>query len=185
MQCTAHRRDGTQCHNHAIRGAHVCRMHGGTAPQVQAAARRRLEAEQAAEAVVTFGLPRDVDPHVALLEEVHRTAGHVAWLASKIGDFDSDEHLWQMNAGPGGASQVVPSVWVDLYSRERAHLARVCKAAVDAGVQERQVRLAEQQGRLLATVIEGVLTDLGVDDHPGVGAVVRKHLELVSTFSAN
>lgn len=185
MQCIAHRRDGTQCHNHAIRGAHVCRMHGGTAPQVQAAARRRLEAEQAAEAVVTFGLPRDVDPHVALLEEVHRTAGHVAWLASKIGDFDSDGELVQMNVGPGGALQVVPSVWVELYQTERIHLARVCKAALDAGVAERQVRLAEQQGQLLAQVIQGVLQDLGVADHPQIGPVVRKHLELVSPFSTN
>jgi hypothetical protein len=28
----------------------------------------------------TYGSPIDVEPHVALIEEVRRTAGHVAWL---------------------------------------------------------------------------------------------------------
>lgn len=185
MQCHAHRRDGTQCRNHAIRGAHVCRMHGGTAPQTRAAAKRRLDEQKAVEQVRVLGLPRDVDPHIALLEEVHRTAGHVAYLNSMIGDFDSDAELKQYTRDKGGLTWEKPAVWVEIYQHERTHLARVCKAALDAGVAERQVRLAEQQGQLLAKVIQGVLSDLGVADHPGVGPVVRKHLELVSPFSAN
>lgn len=40
--CTARRRDGTQCTNFAINGAKVCRMHGGSAPQVRAAAQVRI-----------------------------------------------------------------------------------------------------------------------------------------------
>ena len=40
--CTAKRRDGTQCTNFAINGAKVCRMHGGSAPQVRAAAQVRI-----------------------------------------------------------------------------------------------------------------------------------------------
>lgn len=59
-------------------------MHGGRAPQVVAAAQRRLDAAAAAEAVATFGLPREVDPLQALMEEVHRTTGYVAWLESLI-----------------------------------------------------------------------------------------------------
>lgn len=39
--CHAHRRDGLPCGNHPIRGATVCRMHGGAAPQM-----RRKAAEQ-------------------------------------------------------------------------------------------------------------------------------------------
>lgn len=45
-QCTAHARSGNRCKRYAAPGAAVCRMHGGAAPQVQAAARRRLLAEQ-------------------------------------------------------------------------------------------------------------------------------------------
>lgn len=40
--CTARRRNGTQCLNYAIKGATVCRMHGGSAPQVRRAAQVRL-----------------------------------------------------------------------------------------------------------------------------------------------
>jgi len=45
MKCSAKRTDGNPCKAPAIRGATVCRVHGGSAPQVKkAAARRVLEA---------------------------------------------------------------------------------------------------------------------------------------------
>lgn len=46
--CRATRRDGTPCGAYAIRGGTVCRMHGGAAPQVKAAAARRLFDERLA-----------------------------------------------------------------------------------------------------------------------------------------
>jgi len=44
MQCTAHKRDGSgdPCTKHAVKGATVCASHGAAAPQVRAAASRRL-----------------------------------------------------------------------------------------------------------------------------------------------
>ena len=41
-RCTAHRQDGKPCRRYAARGANVCRVHGGAAPQVVAKARERL-----------------------------------------------------------------------------------------------------------------------------------------------
>ena len=38
-------------------------------------------------------------------------------------------------------------VWVKLYQEERDRLARVAKAAIEAGVEEGQVRLAEGQAQ--------------------------------------
>lgn len=46
-RCSAHsKRSGKPCTQPAIAGGTVCRMHGGSAPQVQAAARERLMALQ-------------------------------------------------------------------------------------------------------------------------------------------
>lgn len=43
MQCTAHsKQTGAPCKKTAIPGSNVCVYHGGKAPQVQAAARRRI-----------------------------------------------------------------------------------------------------------------------------------------------
>lgn len=185
-RCTAtSKHTGQRCGAWAVGGTHVCRMHGGAAPQVRAAARRRLDEQKAEQQVRILGLPRQVDPHIALLEEVHRTAGHVAYLNSMIGDFDTDAELKQYTRDKGGLIWEKPAVWVEIYQHERTHLARVAKAALDAGVQERQVKLAEQQGQLIAQVLQGVLADLGVADHPEAGSVVRKHLAAASTFSPN
>jgi hypothetical protein len=42
-RCKAHKKDGEQCKNAALRGATVCRYHGGAAKHVKMAARARLE----------------------------------------------------------------------------------------------------------------------------------------------
>ena len=46
QRCSATTRSGKQCAGPAIAGGTVCRMHGGSAPQVKAAARERLMALQ-------------------------------------------------------------------------------------------------------------------------------------------
>jgi hypothetical protein len=44
QKCTAHLKNGKECGKWAIRGAVVCRVHGGAAPQVKLAAEARLKA---------------------------------------------------------------------------------------------------------------------------------------------
>jgi hypothetical protein len=68
VRCTARKRNGEPCRAMAARGASVCRVHGGSAPQVKAAALRRLD--QAADVLVQrllqFALDGNVDDNVAL-----------------------------------------------------------------------------------------------------------------------
>lgn len=52
--------------------------------------------------------------------------------------------------------------WLYLYREERGHLARVSKMCIDAGVAQRLVTLAEDQGRILATAIRAVLNALAL-----------------------
>ncbi|WP_445154140.1 hypothetical protein ACTWLI_12495 [Arthrobacter sp. Hor0625] len=112
---------------------------GGKAPQLQKAAERCVaEAaarETMAKAVRTVGLPIDVDPGRALLAEIHRTAGHVAWLRDKVQKQEAEQLVWgktqtEQGVGPRGpvdstTEKAGPSVWYELYLKERDHLAKV------------------------------------------------------------
>jgi hypothetical protein len=87
--CGPRNRSGGPCQRPAGWGTdHVgygrCRLHGGTTPNHVRAAQR----QQAAETVASLGLRRDVDPNTAWLEEVHRAAGHVAWLGEVVGGLE-------------------------------------------------------------------------------------------------
>jgi hypothetical protein len=67
MKCSAHRTDGAECQAYAIKGSNVCRVHGGSAPQVRRTARERLleAADPAAAELVELAL-RAEDPRVRL-----------------------------------------------------------------------------------------------------------------------
>ncbi len=82
--------------------------------------------------------------------------------------------------------EAVPSIWYTLYSRERDHLVKVAAAAIKAGVEERKVRLAEQQGDLVALVIRRILTDLHLTPQQIdlVPTVVPMHLRAIATEGA-
>lgn len=68
VKCSARKKDGTPCGRYAIRGATVCPKHGGSAPQVVAAAKRRLAAmaDAAAGRLGHFAFDDDVPPPVGL-----------------------------------------------------------------------------------------------------------------------
>jgi hypothetical protein len=153
---------GADCHNHhLVRGADKCRMHLGRKAKVV------IAEERARRAVETYGLPRDVSPTDALLEEVRYTAGHVAWLREQVRELQPDALVWGVTeetdkqatefAGTDTTSAASPSIWLELYYRERKHLVDVCKAAISVGIEERYVRLAEAQGAVVAEVIRKIL----------------------------
>jgi hypothetical protein len=93
QRCGATNRQGNPCGKPAgwgtdHNGTGHCRLHGGASPN----GRKHAQAQQAVAAVVTYGLAREIDPHQALLEELHRTAGHVAWLQIKVAELEA-EHV--------------------------------------------------------------------------------------------
>lgn len=181
-RCGANKRAGGTCGlragfgtDHA--GTGRCKFHGGASPN----GRKSAQKEEARKAVESYGLPRDVEPHAALLEELHRTAGHVAWLQQRVSELPEEELHGLVGGAAGGIPESAPHVWIVMYRDERKHLANVAATCIKVGIEERRVRLAEAQGQLLAQVIRGVLEDLGVADLPEVPAVVRRHLTLVSS----
>lgn len=183
-KCSGRRTNGEECRKPPMKGQRVCATHGGSSPQARAAAERRLQAAQAQQAVQTFGLAREVDPRDALLEEVYRTAGAVDWLTTKVRELQSADIVWGKaeESADDIKYKAGVSVWVQLQQQERAHLVRVCKEAINAGIEERKVRLAEQQGSMLAGVIKAILGDLDLSPEQSakVATVVPRHLRSVA-----
>lgn len=176
------------------KGSGNCRKHGGNTPNGVAHARHEQARAIAQQAVVTLGLARDIDPAQALLEEIARTAGLIDWLRLQIERVAGDRpenlvagtRMVKQVSGPLGdvrTTEVGPGLneWVKLYQSERRHLVRVCATALQAGVEERRVRLAEQHGSLVAVVIRGILGDLNLtpDQLARVGEIVPRHLRAI------
>lgn len=173
MQCTAHRRDGDQCGSHAVRGATVCRMHGGAAPAVKAAAAARVAEAKAAKVAARLAQPISTDPAQALLDLVASAAGEVAYWRQRVDELQEQDEKRLTS----GLTKVVETktmdgteirrtvattpaiehrMWVDAQDR----LARYATAALRAGVEERRVRVAEDLGAHLAGLIRRILDRL-------------------------
>jgi hypothetical protein len=167
FECTSPRKDRTPCHSpRIVRGSDKCRMHLGkkAAPVIAEDAARK--------AVETYGLPRDISPTDALLEEVRYSAGHVAWLRAKVAELEAADLVWGMTEQVDkGASEftgidttraAAVNMWLELYFRERKHLLDLTKTAISVGIEERRVKLAEAQGALMNDVIRRILARLSL-----------------------
>lgn len=192
VPCGAHARStGLPCVQPVQPGSR-CRFHGGATPQAKRAAQRRAAEAAAAEAVRTYGLPLDVSPTDALLNEVRWTAGHVAWLRERVQELEHAALVWGMTeqvdkgagefTGTDTTEAAKPNVWLTLYQQERAHLVSVCKTAIQVGIEERRVKLAEAQGEVVAGVIRAILGELGLSADQAARApeIASRHLRLVA-----
>lgn len=173
-KCGAKKRQGEGCCKRPAGwgtdhpGTGQCKLHGGCVRNSRVAASEEL----ARKAVITYGLPRDISPTDALLEEVRYTAGHVAWLREKVAELEDRDLVWGVTEvadkqatefkGTDTTEAARPNVWLELYYRERKHLVDVTKAAISAGIEERRVKLAEAQGALLNGVIRRILARLSL-----------------------
>jgi hypothetical protein len=167
-RCTGKsKRSGQRCKRAASPGLGKCHIHAGVSKTVR---ETRASEVLAAELVRTYGLPRDISPTDALLEEVRYTAGHVAWLREQVQALESGDLVWGKReeaeksatefAGVDVTYAAMPNIWLELYYRERKHLLDVTKAAISVGIEERRVRLAEAQGQMVAEIIRRILARL-------------------------
>lgn len=161
--CTAHKTNGDPCPNWAVRGASVCSAHGGRAPQVRAAAEERLAVEAA---VARFALDLDDTPAgEVMLREIQRSSAMCQHLAGLVNGLSEEDLRWGVagrdirpSAQPGGQpgiqvyqrAQIHP--FVRMFNDERKQLRDWILAAHAAGIEERLVRLAEQDGAWAAKV---------------------------------
>ena len=129
---------------------------------------------EARKAVETYGLPRDISPTDALLEEVRYSAGHVAWLRAKVSELEAADLVWGVTeevdksatefAGVDTTRAATVNMWLELYHRERKHLLDLVKTAISVGIEERRVRLEEAKGQVVAELIRRILSRLDLSD---------------------
>lgn len=153
-------------------GVGRCAKHGGNTIKG-----RREAALLAAHA---YANKRGVTPWQALLEEVQRCAGAVAWLDWKVGQAPTDDAL--LSSEPGGYAP-----WVAMRERERDRMAKVAKMTMDAGVASALVARAEVSGAATARVLMNTVSALGLTDEQmdlARGIMRRELLAIASEESA-
>ncbi len=190
MICTAKTKRGTPCKLHAVKGAKVCIRHGAAAPQVKAKAAVRAEVMK-----WTLGDAVD-DPGEVLLRLVTqsrmRVDSYAELIEQKIADgqelygetFTLENILVGSTYFEGQKTGEYIRGLVQLESQERDRLGMFAAKAIAAGLAERQVRLAERQGELLAELMRMITTDPEMGFTPAqreaMPHVLRRHLALVS-----
>lgn len=171
-RCQAHRKsDGKQC-TQPLEASGVCHMHGANG-DARAKRDREQRVEEVAQLARTLGVPLDVDAETGIVEEIKRTAGHIAWLREQIAELDPAALTWlqrheERSAGrfQGRAEQRVTQSFslqlhplVTHYLAERKHFVDVCTKAVALGLHEREIRIVEEQASLMAAAMRALIND--------------------------
>jgi hypothetical protein len=122
-----------------------CKHHGGSTPNgVKYAGRRGLELE-----AIKLGFSIEMEPDDLMLNTVYLAAGALAFATQRAAaieekDYDTD------------GARIAQARLADAMDRS----ARVAKMAMDAGISDRRIRLAQRWGESIASVIEDAMRDM-------------------------
>ena len=129
-RCTATAKStGSRCGQPAIPGATVCRFHGGRAPQVAAAAARRVQMAGAERALAAL-VPADAPPVADVVAELARLAGQV--VAARDAAASMVAEVERLADPVSGA--LVPEVvlWASLLDKSSRLLSDMARLGLDA-----------------------------------------------------
>lgn len=183
-----HAKAGERCELPPVKGSTVCHKHGGKAPQIKAAGKRREQTALAVEACETLGIPHDgITPEQALLAELWECLGNIDFYRRQVqrlppapepdtfveGEDGADGHwergatgvygrVYHVSGIPTGEAK--PHVLVVLYERERDRLRQIAGEMLRAGVEERRVQLAEADAALVFSGINAALAAMGLEE---------------------
>lgn len=144
-------------------GRGPCKWHGGNLPNV----RQHYAVDGAQAELRHFGQPLPIEPTDALLWAVMLAARHVEVCSRRVSALEEEELL---KSGELAA-------WVRLQQEAIDRMARHSKAALDAGVAERRVRIAERSGAIIVAAFDSTLGEVLADMAPA------ERMRLVARFS--
>lgn len=181
-RCGAKKPNGSTCKSWAGAGTdHVgwgrCKFCGGASPNGMKAAVK--------EQVASLSNEIDIDPHDVLLRTIRLAWGAVQWCAQVI---QSNEYALTLARNEGDLERVIGLekrllAFQTIYGEWIDRAAKHAKLALDAGIEERKVRIAESEAALVAEVIRGVLDGLQLNQEQQAiaPALVRKQLLLLAS----
>lgn len=151
--------ENRRCINPPMKGGKVCRKHGGAAPQVRAAAQRRLltqEAEADAEAILARqGLAPVADPYDALSRLANEMLALKSAWASRVNALSSIRVESEMGFETA-------KLEIGAYERALGMAARVLEVLAKLNLDERRVRITEAIGEQVTAAIREILAGLAL-----------------------
>ena len=160
-------------------GTGKCKFHGGSVPT-------HAVANAVPSLALLVGYDVDVNPMEALLMCVRIKAAEVAYYSQQIMALDPKQILVRPREETLDKDGYVHdlkkqrqiNLWVRLRDQAIDRLAKYAKMALDAGIDERMVTVAEGIGQKLAAMLQGVLDGLGLtpEQQAKAPALIRSSL---------
>jgi hypothetical protein len=175
--CTAiAKKTGQRCKAQPVAGCTVCRLHGGSAPQVRRAGLRRLQRQDlqrsVAEVLDLVGELAERNPADVLLDALREADQMRRMYAQLVGflgvDFDPDrlDERGRMIAAVWGVDHLgdqARHVLTDLHGEWADRSAKLAKDALALDLEARRIALAQAEVTKLFRAIEDAATAAGVD----------------------
>lgn len=195
-KCGAVRRTGTTCSQPAGHGTEHpgygrCKLHMGNTKQ----SNKKAALEMAQHEMLVMGLAIDVDPMEAILTCIRITAGEVVYCSDRVAELNHDEAVVKRNvskshAGDGidgdweeveESNEAQLNIWIQARHQAMDRLVKFSKAAIDAGISERQVQVAEATGQAIGQLLHTVMAELNLTDKQKQIApeVIQRNLRLL------
>lgn len=160
-QCVATAKStGEQCERPPVEGAAVCRVHGGAAPRVQAAARRRvqiqtLDRDARIAAAELTGVEVVGDPFTVLENIATEVIAAKDFFAAKVAALKGEIRY---TSSQGGTEQLRSEVAE--YGKALDRTITVMTAIAKLNLEERRTVLTERQAELVANAVGAIVSGI-------------------------
>jgi hypothetical protein len=156
-RCKRTLKSGEQCKNLAIRGAVVCRMHGGSAPQIRNKAAQRVEEHVANAKIARFLAQNQIEPVDNPLEALRELAGEIVavkgWLRDQV------THLDHESSVQGEQIAAVMQLYSNFLDKSERVLVNIAKLNIDERLSHIQHAQAQIMVQVFAEALRKVLPE--------------------------
>ena len=177
-KCAGHNRRGLPCQKPPVPGATVCGLHGGKAPQVKAAAQRRVAEKAAAALLHDLDAAPVTDPVAALQRLAGVVSSAVDVMGSRVNELTSIRYT---DAKQAEQLRSEVAIW----ERLLAQCSRLLVDMVRLGIEDRLAAVEESRLDLLEKAMRAILADpdlhLDAVQQAAAPAVIHRHLSAVNS----